>query len=397
MAQLITDPQKLTGLYEKKRAGQPLGLIESLSVIAGGFQHFQERQFPSSARGVSFTRVAGQAVDLSDDGSKKEIRRILENTVTGGAFVVLGHGGCIPCGAVAAKKKAIELERRGMTFEEHPHIVRLVNQISPEISGLGSPQAEMINAAYQARKLLSDFELGEIIRKSNITVIAAVCSDTLEFTIMNRTGWNETKLFERHPKLNALRIQLLKGLDKVRNLGINLGTHYAHAILVDDPLLMRKVLDPNNPALDVGGISCVDARLSPNTPDSLRYLARMSPNTAFSVTVECNGETSFSWDDMGSIVYALNHVNGVNSLKEGSNGNGHIICTDTDLELLRATSVKRALLREEAINTATKNGAKITLLGFDGKEMRILNKTCGVDVVLQYNPEVNILKVPGRE
>ena len=206
---------------------------------------------------------------------------------------------------------------------------------------------------------------------------------------MNRI-WDENKLFERHPKLFALRLQLAKGLNKAIESGIGLDVHYAHTIFVYDPMRMRTVLDPLEQYLDVGGISCVDARLKPNTPDGPKYLFRIHPNQSFAVTVEENGGIRLSYDDMGSIIYALSHVNGVKSLN-GHKGSGHIVCLGISHE--STLSIRSALLQDNIVSAATKSGASISVAYFDGKNLHIQNDAFDVNATFDYAPRVPILSI----
>jgi hypothetical protein len=384
----------LSEVQKKVRGKETLRIPESIDVLAEGFQKFQERERPSSLSGVSFIRIAGQAAGLHHANSRDEIQGVLESIKPGGVFVILGHGGIIPCGAVGAKKAQLELSKTGGSLHEHDSIMNLLDSIPPSVEGLGSPDAERENAKHQAIRIFTDAGMRAIIERKNITVVAATFHGWTEFVPINKE-WSEEKLFERHPKLFAMRLQLAKGLNKVTSENLDLAKHYAHGIVLYDPMMMRKVLDPLEAYLDVGGICCVDARLQANTPDGPKYLFRFQPNTMFGVTIGMkNGHVSFSYDDEGSITYALGHVNGVNSLNQhGEPGNGHIIIADTDVSFPKANLVRSALLDLPQMKEATQDGSTITFAAFDGHVLRILNQAHGIDMSVDYEPKVNILSV----
>ncbi|MFH0737236.1 MAG: hypothetical protein V1827_01305 [Candidatus Micrarchaeota archaeon] len=386
---------QLSHAQQKVNDKKVLKIPESMEVLIDGFRGFQQRRFPSSLSGVSFIRIAGQAAGLDHENSRDEVGKVLEKIKPGGVFMILGHGGIIPCGAVGAKKLQLELEAKGESLHEHGSVMKLLSAVPSSVEGKGSPEAERHNADIQARRILDDAVFGSVIAKKNITVVSAVFHGPTDFCVLNRDGWGEQKLYERHPKLVALKLQLAKGLEKVRSESLDLSRHYAHGIFLYDPVLMRAVLDPLEAYLDVGGISCVDARFQPNTPDGPKYLFRLAPNTAFSVTIGMGGgNVSFSYDDEGSITYALGHVNGVNSLSaHGEKGNGHIVVIDNDTSFPSAAAVKASLLELGQVREATMDGQTITLAAFDGRAMRLVNEAAGVDMVYTYNPAVNILSV----
>jgi hypothetical protein len=379
---------KLTELQRLVKDQKTLSVPKSIEVLVEGFQHFNDRQFPSSLSGVSFIRIAGQAAGLDHENSREEVMGVLNRIKTGGAFLILGHGGIIPCGAVAARKKQLDLPP-GESLGEHESIHQLISSIPPSVQDMNTPHAEAENATVQARRIYEDSEFRTVICKKNITVVAGVFSGETHYNTINRE-WDENKLFERHHELHALRQQLVKAHQKVIGLDINLARHYAHGIFLYDPLLMRQVLDPSRPVLEVGGICCVDARVQPNTPDGPKYLYRQLPNSIFGVTIGMkNGHVSFSYDDEGSITYALGHVNGVNSLNGhgGDIGNGHIIIADNDVTFQRAKIVRVALLGLEQMRDATKDGETITMTAFNGQTLRIVNEHHGIDITQYYSPE----------
>jgi hypothetical protein len=362
-------------------------ITQSIALLVEGHQSFKNREFPSSLSGVSFIRIAGQAAGLDHENSRDEVRGVLNRIRPGGAFLVLGHGGVIPCGAVAARKKQLGLNP-GESLGEHESIQQLISSIPPSVQESNSPHAEAENATVQARRIYDDPEFRMIICKKNITVVAGVFSGETHYNTINRE-WDENELFERHHELHALRQQLAKGLEKAVSLKINLANHYAHGIFLYDPLLMRQVLDPFHPVLEVGGICCIDARVQPNTPDGAKFAFGQLPNSITGVTIGMkNGHVSFSYDDEGSIRYGLRHVTGVNSLNEhGEPGNGHIIIMDNDVRLTRAKIVRSAILGLAQMVEATKGGETITMTGFNGQSLRILNESYGIDITQYYSPE----------
>ncbi len=379
------------------RGGRTISPFDSVHLLLDGFERFQARDAPSSLKGVSFTRIAGQAICLEDAGSKLEVLRILNAIMDGGAFVILGHGGIIPCGAVAAKKKALELAKEGKKLNEPDSVLELLERISGGVQGKGSPEAELENARFQAKKLLDDAEIRKIIDDKNLTVVVAVCSDCRDITyeVMNRTNgdgtpWSQDKLVNRHSKLVALQKQLKKGLTKAMESGIELKDHYAHGIFIYDPLDLRRVLDRGVSELEVGGICCVDARLKPNTPDGPKLLFAQLPNTTFDVTVDLDksGVPTFSVGDVGSRDYADGHIAGIKVRLSGQvpdeeMGNGHKICLATSLDF--ATNIKDELLKFNNLNPDL-----VTVASFDGKALRIQNRSIGVDARVSYEPRIRI-------
>jgi hypothetical protein len=377
---------------------QVVSVFESISVLVDGFQRFQERTLPSSLSGVSFFRIAGQATCLDhahEHNSRKEVLRILQMLKPGGAFVMLGHGGLAKCGAVGAKQALIA----GQLGHEPDQTRRLLDFIPDSVAGKASPIAEQVNAEYQALKILKDPEFKALINAKNITVVWAVFDGTnlLRFVPLNRSDdWSGSKkLYERHPKLLALALQMRKGVQKLMaSDSENLGEHYAHAAFLYDPIEMRKVLDPLEPHLEVGGICCVDARVAPNTPDGHKYLFRVPPNRTFAVTTISAGHTVFSYDDLGSLFYSFGHVKGINSLSHhGEPGNGHTVILTPDTSLESAFEVRRQLLEQPTAVQATHGGETITLIGFDAKVLRIVNQSLQLDLSIGYNPRVNLLTV----
>lgn len=377
--------------YDKVRKGVPLTVAESVAHLVHGFKKFSERTNPHQLRGVSLVRIAGQAAALKN-GSRDEVRGVIEKIKPGGVFLIFGHGGIIPCGAVNARITSDKLAKKGQELEEPEIIKQLVSNVCPNLTPeMSSKEASMINAKYQAKRILDDPEFGKMIKDMNITVVAAVCSDMVEYESINKTATTE-QLFERHPKLLAIAKQVAKGLYKVTQDGINLKDQYAHAVIAYDPLRMRAVLDPYDPFLDVGGISCVDARLNPLVPDGPGGLIRSEPNSIFRLTIGMN-ETGvvLSPDDGGSLRYAFGHVGGVNILKPGSDGNGHLVILDTDITFKRVEMGVTAFLTIDRIAEATKEGTLITRMAFNGKELRVFNPRLDVDVVVPYEPKVRII------
>ncbi|MFH1785091.1 MAG: hypothetical protein ABH842_01560 [Candidatus Micrarchaeota archaeon] len=380
---------------EKVRKHQKLTVPESISVLAEGFMRFQQRTTPSSMNGVSFLRVAGQAACLDEPLPRSEIKRLLEKIKPGGVFLIFGHGHIAKCGAVAAKQAALGLPE-GEHLHEPEVVLKLLDSLPKDVRGLESPDAELVNARYQATRVFEDPELREIIDKKNLTVAYAVCSDITPFTyhLLNRT-WNQDKIFERHPKLIALRLQMPKALGKVIDANREgLDSHYAHAAFLYDPLDMRTVLDPFTSALDVGGICCVDARVTPNVPDSPKYLFRIPPNQSFMVTMAINGGAQLSTENLGSLIYSYGHVAGINSLNQhGEPGSGHTVVLTSGSDLDRALAVRMALVQHEVVNQATSHGENISMAVFDGEKLRLWNPNHGIDMVIPYTPQINILSI----
>jgi hypothetical protein len=371
----------------KVKAGKTVSPFDSANLLLDGFMWFQERQFPSSLTGVSFSRIAGQALGLVDSESRGEIKRVLDAIRPGGVFMILGHGGMIPCGAIGAKKAQLEAADRGEALKETKPVLDLLERVSPDIRGLGSPGAELKNAIFQAEKVMNDPEFSLLIRKKNLTVAVGIvcdCKDT-EFLPLNRPDWDMNKLLERHPMLSALRNQLKKGLAKAIAYGTDLKTHYAHTTFIYDPLDLRTVLDPGISNLNVGGFCCVDARVKPNTPDSPKYLFRVAPNQTFDITVDIDerGKAVLSVGDMGSDDYRRRHVQGTKTDGEhGEMGNGHMVTVATSLDL--AMNIRDARLeRNDGVLPAD-----ITVASFDGRQLRMLNHSIGVDWCVDYDPAV---------
>lgn len=362
-----------------------LDIPRSCGLLVEGYHDFEDRRRPASLGGVNFTRIAGQAVNLKDENSRSEVRRMLGWIRTGGAFLILGHGGKFGCGAVAAKKAALRGE-----LDEPPEVMRLVDEIPDKVGELESPDAEIYNARAQAEKICADTEFGVLIARKNITMVMGVfhSDDEIEYQAINQPGerWNDKKLRLAHPKLQVLCDQLRRALNRVRIEQIDLSTHYAHAIFVYDPFQMAKVLDPFHPRLDIGGFSCGDSRLSPRVA-SYRYLVNPWPGEISGVTIERNGDIRFSGDDLGFIIYMMRHVRGVASLK--GNGSGHIVCLDTSIEA--AGMIRMALLRNELIKKGTMDGQSITTAAFDGRVFRIENTAHEVGYTLPYAPRYPIL------
>jgi hypothetical protein len=257
------------------------------------------------------------------------------------------------------------------------------------VHGLGSPDAELKNAIFQAEKVMGDPEFAPAIRAKNLTVVVGIVSDCsdMEFLPLNRPGWDTGRLFEKHPKLQTLRDQLKKGLGKVMRDGIDLKTHYAHATFIYDPLDLRAVLDPGISMLEVGGFCCVDARLKPNTPDGPKYLFRIPPNQTFDITIDLDekGKAVVSVGDMGSDDYRRKHVLGTRTENDhGEKGNGHMVTVATSLDL--AMNIRDARLE---CNGGIKP-ADITVASFDGRQLRMLNQAIGVDWRADYEPAVPI-------
>lgn len=377
---------RVAEIRERVKAQEKISIPESLTVLVDGFSNektgFIARDRPSRLGGCSFIRVAGQAVDLTN-GNRKEIRGMLDSMSTGAAFVVLGHGAPFKCGAVSAKQAAL-ISPSGKLDSEPEIVNQLVARVSDKVAGKESPVAEMENSIEQATRIMMDSEFAGIITRKNITVVAAVCTKTLQVKAINKPDSFDPKVY--HPKLRELEAQLGKVVNRAISEGMLLEKHYAHAIFAYDPSQLRGVLDPHHPKLEIGGISCVDARLAPLTPDGPRYMLKLFPNQGFSVTVHYgpNG-VEISSDDGGSTVYALGHVGGVKESK-------HIVVIDTSLSLARAKATRDGLLKIEEIRAATRNGETISLAGFDGEGLRVVNDVEGINWDVEYTPKYPILR-----
>lgn len=389
-SRLVRGPE----VAEKLAQRRVLTVPESLGVLVDGFQHgFQRREYPSTLNGVSFVRVAGQAACLSEPVARAEIKHILDDMRPGGAFLILGHGTITRCGAVRAKQIALRLPS-GERLHEAESVLHLLENISPGVVGLDSPAAELENARYQAERILGDPEFNSIIKRKNITVVYAVWTGNseLHFTAINRNLVNG-ELLTHHPKLRALTTQMAKGMHLLAASSEqdNLGSHYAHAAVVYDPRDLRKVLDPYSQALEVGGVCCVDARVTPNTPDGPKYLCKQGPNRIFAVTIVLGGH-KFSDGDSSSLPYGYCNVAGINSLaNDGEKGSGHTVALTTDVTLDASNVVLSELCKHPKVSEATLHGANISLVGFDGRTFRVMNDFHGIDESFAYAPQVDIL------
>jgi len=167
------------------------------------------------------------------------------------------------------------------------------------------------------------------------------------------------------------------------SMGIDLQHHYSHAIALYDPMAMRTIL--NSPReLKVGGICCVDARVSHHTPDGPHYLFNQPPNRVFGVTVSTGSSPLFSFDDLGSAFYALGHVAGVNSLAHhGPKGNGHIVILTDSPDLDTALTIRNQLLEHQTACDATHDGDIITLMGVNKRVLRVVNAALHIDEMFQ--------------
>ncbi|MFH2105650.1 MAG: hypothetical protein ABII22_00170 [Candidatus Micrarchaeota archaeon] len=355
--------------FWRKIVGQKrISAYESILAFENGFERFGQMQMPSELTGMSFFRAAGTVISIQDEGSRQEVGRMLERIEFGGAFLVVGHGGKYKCGGVAAGQghhSGADLSK------EHEFVRHIASQIDPEVVSQESGLAELTNAMAQAQKVLNDSEFGASIRQKNISIIAAVAThNRLHFIAVNRPIWKEGDILRKHPLLYALKRKVERG-HKTMEIEQKPATHYAHAIIVYDPLDMRTVLDPQREKLSVGGLTCVDARQQIRTPDGPAYLFRLHGNEAFAATVGIVGnEVSLSWDDTGSIIYALGHVDGVNSLAHhGEKGNGHIMALATTPE--RAMLIRTALMNIEPIQNATNNGETLSTASFNGQALEI--------------------------
>lgn len=367
----------------------PITTVESLQALVDGYGRFQERDMPSTLRGVSFLRVAGQAHALSSSSARKEISDMLLKIKRHGVFLVLGHGGDMECGAVKAKKASLSLPA-GNTLNEPKSVLDLVSEVSDGVLDKSTPHSELINSIDQATRILNDPEFSKIIKDKNLTVVASVCDPKCHYVVLNRT--DSFNLAERHPKLPALDIQMQKAVKKIQGEGIILQNHYAHSVFVYDPLVMASVLDPSEKLLDVGGICCVDARLQPNTPGGPKFLFRAAPNQIFAVTGKETSEgVELSPGAKGSIVYSMRHVKGLKA-----DGHAHLVYLTTDVNFANKDRILSSLLSDPDIAKHTKDGKTISFAAFgkvsDYRVLKLLNTTLGIYEEFEYNPNIEILE-----
>jgi len=119
---------------DKLKAQKPLTIPESLGILVEGFTSSRARRAsePSHLKldKTAFVRIAGQALDLQNDNSRSEVRRILNRIKTGGLFLILGHGHFIPCGAVSAKQKLMDPATRDGILREPESVRILLDHVS---------------------------------------------------------------------------------------------------------------------------------------------------------------------------------------------------------------------------------------------------------------------------
>lgn len=361
-------------------AHEPLSIPDSFLALEAGFHRFEQRTMPTFAQRVAFRNVAGNIIEVNDPVARREIKKLLERVQVGGAFLVLAHGGNLPCGAVAAKQKHMETP-----LNEPPPVLHIVDHIPDEVYDFSSPYAERINAKRQAEILLEDPEFASIIHAKNITVIAGVCSDgNITFTAMNREGWTSRHLTSHHPVLIALRRQMKRALVTACKEGKALSVHFAHSLFLWDPEETRVVLNQNG-SLEMAGIGCVDARLPPRVPGP-RYLFRMHPGEGFVVTCSVNGSMEFTQGELGSAMYGLSHVHGI-APRQG--GNGHTVAFASTMEA--AALIKEAALANPVLADATQDGRTISLAAFNGRRLVVTNEAFEQRLDLPYNPIARIL------
>lgn len=355
----------------------PLTVGDSLATTVEGIQSNLQRERNMEKKGMAFKRVAGQAVIANDPSARTDIRRLLEKTKKDGVFVILGHGGMYPCGAVAARKAQLNGAAETIRREEHRHTIRLLENISPDVQYLGSPGGEWHNATMQGIAILKDPEFAEIVKRRNITIVYAIAvnNDPVIFAATN-ADLTHADLCEKYPKLKMLAAQLEKST--ITAAAEDKGSrHFAHAIVLYDPLDMMSVLAPDQEELEVSGIICVDARLTPGTLDNI---LRGHVGEFFFVGANAtNGVEIINPANGGSISYALRHVGGVNILNKGgiTTGNGHIVALATNPE--RAAKLRNAISTYDDTKRVIQMGGSITVITFDGREARIINEKTGFE------------------
>ncbi len=356
----------------------PLTIEQSIQLAIEGISSNVKRldgQSSMEKRGIMLKRVAGQAVIADDQAARADIRRILDKMLPGGVFVVLGHGGDYPCGAVAARKSQVSGGAEAIRQNEHQSTVQLLENIPDTVMYMASPAGEWHNATMQAVKIVSDEEFGEIIKEKDITVVYAVAvnNNPVAFSALNK-NITPVELMEQHGKLRVLARQLEKGM--VTAAAEDKGSrHFAHALVFVDPLDMSSVLAPQYPGVDVGGICCVDARLTPNTLDNL-LRGHVGEYFFVGVAVDEKGMTPLSVANGGSASYAWRHVNGVNIIKGTTEGNGHIIAMASSPD--RANLIAKGCRSYDDTKRVIELGGSITTISFDGKTVLVHNEKVGI-------------------
>ncbi|MEK6982673.1 MAG: hypothetical protein AABX38_07095 [Candidatus Micrarchaeota archaeon] len=384
----------ISAIPSLRRSTTPLSIPQSAFEIFRGFSLFNERIRPTKLLGVRFERVAGQAFDKKDLHSREAIRRNLLSIKQKGAFLILGHGGEIGCGAIKGKQNP---------NPSQPQLVKdLVEHISERVIGLDDLQyaASIENALFQGIKILHDPEFAAIIKEKDITVVYAVCNGDANYSYnaLNK-GLNENALLFKHPKLQQLREQFQHGLAKVSEFGIDLKKQYAYAAFGYDPAELASVIDKYSTEIELGGVCCVDSRLPPHT--GVYYLLRIEPNEAFSGTFHHSIRPDGVYQPIisklaaGSIEFGLQNVCGINSLNPDNPGNGHLVMLATSLA--NARKMKETVLQFSGTARATKDGKTISLLSFDGKELVMQNDSLGFDLVASYDSPAQILTRPPSE
>ncbi len=390
--QNIHPPTRSPSCLQRAKTGKPITIIESGDMLRYGFARFQERIQPTRTQRCQFRRVAGNIFEPDDAISRREMKRMLGDVKEEGIVLVLGHGGHIKCGAVAAKQKHLD---RGL--DTHEKIVHIIDHIPDSVKGLRSPEAEDVNARHQAGLLLDDKKLGGLIRDKNLTVVTGICTASgIDFSAINRRNLSNGNLTENYPVLRSLNTQMKNALRTVHEGRRNLTTHTAHVMFSWDPEEMKNVMGQDKEQLELVGICCVDARLPPRVPGP-RYIFGTNPGEALTVTCSINGKTEFTTGELGSAIYGLTHVQGLapelKTEHDGHmvtiNGNGHILAFASDMDT--ANMIKHALLEEPAVANLTKDGKTISIGYFDGQRLVIRNGHAGLTINERYQPVVPIL------
>ncbi|MDO8553977.1 MAG: hypothetical protein Q7S22_04170 [Candidatus Micrarchaeota archaeon] len=365
---------------QKRNKHGRISIPESYEILRYGAAMGQRRTTPSKTARCSFRRVMGNIFEHDNIIARRELKRMFERIEIYGAFLVLGHGGGLPCGAVSAKQSHAE-----HSLEEHSSILQVLEKIPSEVLGRASPIAETLNARHQASMLLDDHEFGAIIRERNITVVTGICTDSeIRFEALNRTGWNTSQLIEQHPLLGTLSKQMKKALKIMVIDGKDIKEQFAHVLFVWDPEDLKKVNGQDRNELSVGGICCVDARLPPRTPGP-RFILGVRPGEAAGVTCAVNGSVDFTGGEIASIKYLLDHVKGI---APHLGGNGHIVTFASNLET--AEMIRRSIIADGTVDEETQDGKTISIASFNGRSLIVRNEHFEQEIVMPYNPVARI-------
>lgn len=365
--------------YGKLLTQGKISVPESFYLLDHGFTDFQTKPEPTKTRLCELRRVAGNIFEAEDHVARREIRKMLTNVKDEGIFLILGHGGSIPCGAVSAKKKLLT-----DGIDVHENISHILDHIPVGILGLNSPEAEELNARHQATLLLDDSEFSAIINDKHISVVTGICTDTgINFNVIRES--KSDGILNPGSVLVALSDQLKRGLSTALEEGKNLQKHFAHVMFIWDPQEMAHVMNPKSEPLELVGLCCIDGRLPPRVPGP-RYIFRTRAGEAVSVTCSINGKVEFTKGELGSGLYGLNQVYG---LAPGRDGNGHVLAFASSME--HARMIREAVLEMPEFVSLTKGGATISVGFFDGELLVLRNGVSGITIRRPYIPDTPIL------